>query len=86
MPHHNKFVGMTDAYVHILADAGAVSPAAQEIAAIDAVDTVHVITGDYDIIAQVELDNPDELPAVVADEIHDVSGVVDTVTNVAFEP
>lgn len=77
---------MTDAYVNILADPGAVTAAAEEIAALDAVTDVHVVTGEYDIIAQLDLDNPDDLPAVVADEIHSVSGVVDTVTNVAFEP
>ncbi|WP_049922037.1 Lrp/AsnC family transcriptional regulator [Halopiger djelfimassiliensis] len=77
---------MTDAYVNILADAGAVSAVADEIGGIDAVSTVHVVTGEYDVIAQLELDDPDDLPAVVADEIHTVSGVVDTVTNVAFEP
>ena len=77
---------MTDAYVNILADPGAVTAAANEIGDLDAVSTVHVVTGEYDIIAQLELTDPDDLPAVVAGEIHAVSGVVDTVTNVAFEP
>lgn len=77
---------MTDAYVNVLVDAGAVSAAAADIAAIDAVSTVHVVTGDFDIVAQVDLDDPNDLPDVVADEIHAVSGVYDTVTNVAFEP
>lgn len=77
---------MTDAYVHAIVDAGAVSQAASEIADIDAVADAHVVTGDFDVIARLELDDPDDLPHVVADEIHAVSGVVDTVTNVAFEP
>ena len=77
---------MTDAYVNVLVDAGAVTAAADEIGDLDAVSTVHVVTGEYDIIAQLELDDPNDLPGVVADEIHSVSGVVDTVTNVAFEP
>lgn len=77
---------MTDAYVNILVDAGAVSQAASDIASIAAVSTVHVVTGDFDIVAQVDLDDLDDLPGVVADEIHAVSGVYDTVTNVAFEP
>ncbi|MFC4439113.1 MULTISPECIES: Lrp/AsnC ligand binding domain-containing protein [Natrialbaceae] len=77
---------MTDAYVNILVDAGAVTAAADEITDLDAVSTVHVVTGEYDIIAQLELDDPDDLPGIVADEIHSVSGVVDTITNVAFEP
>lgn len=77
---------MTDAYVNILADAGAVSDAATEIEEFDAVSTVHVVTGEYDIVAQLDLGDPDDLPTVVADDIHAVSGVIDTVTNVAFEP
>jgi anthranilate phosphoribosyltransferase len=77
---------MTDAYVNAIVDPGAVTKAANEIADLGAVDTVHVVTGQYDIVAQLELDDPNDLPNVVADEIHSVTGVVDTVTNVAFEP
>lgn len=77
---------MTDAYVNILVDAGAVSETASEIADVPGVTAVHVVTGEHDIIAQVDLDDPDDLPSVVADEIHSVAGVIDTVTNVAFEP
>lgn len=77
---------MTDAYVNVIVDAGAVSAAAEAIADVDAVETVHVVTGDYDIVAQLELNDPDDLPHVVADEIHTVTGVADTITNVAFEP
>lgn len=77
---------MTDAYVNVLVDPGAVSAAANEIAELDAVSAVHVVTGEYDVVAQLEVDDLDELPGVVADEIHAVPGVVDTVTNVAFEP
>lgn len=77
---------MTDAYVNIVADAGAVSAAADEIATVDEVDTLHVVTGEYDIVAQLDLDDPDDLPGVVADKIHSVTGVANTVTHVAFEP
>lgn len=77
---------MTDAYVNAIVDPGAVTKAANEIADLSAVDTVPVVTGQYDIVAQLELDDPNDLPNVVADEIHSVTGVVDTVTNVAFEP
>jgi anthranilate phosphoribosyltransferase len=77
---------MTDAYVNAIVDPGAVTKAANEIADLGAVDTVHVVTGEYDVVAQLVLDDPNDLPHVVADEIHSVTGVVDTVTNVAFEP
>lgn len=77
---------MTDAYVNIVVDAGAVSAAADEIAAIEEVDTAHVVSGEHDIIAQLTLEDRNELPNVVADQIHTITGVADTVTNVAFEP
>lgn len=77
---------MTDAYVHAIVDAGAVSEAARRIAGVDAVSDVHVVTGEFDVIAQVDLDDPNDLPHVVADDVHSVTGVVETVTNVAFEP
>lgn len=77
---------MTDAYVNVIVDAGAVSEAARAIAAVDEVSDVHVVTGEFDIVAQLDLADPNDLPRVVADDIHTVTGVVDTVTNVAFEP
>ncbi|MDY7082313.1 MAG: Lrp/AsnC ligand binding domain-containing protein, partial [Halobacteria archaeon] len=63
-----------------------VSQSAREISRIEEVSDVHLVTGEYDIIAQLELGDRDELPKVVAENIHGVTGVVDTVTNVAFEP
>lgn len=76
---------MTDAFVHVYIDAGSVRQAAETIEAIDAVDSVHVVTGDYDLVVQLDLDDPDDLPDVVATEIHPVAGVIDTVTNVAYD-
>jgi len=77
---------MTDAYVHVVVDAGAASEAARRIADVPAVAEAHLVTGEHDVVAQLDLDSTDDIPTVVADQIHDVSGVVDTVTNVAFEP
>jgi len=77
---------MTDAFVNVVVQPGAVSSAAQEIGRVDAVEQVHVVTGDHDVVAQLELPDGEKLPDVVADEIHPVTGVIETVTNVAFEP
>ena len=77
---------MTDAYVNVLADPGAVSQAAADIHDIDEVSALHVVTGDYDIIAQLNLNDPDDLPRVVAEDIHGVTGVIETTTNVAYQP
>lgn len=77
---------MTDAYVNIMVEPGAVSNAVDEIGRQDGVAAVHTVTGEYDIIAQLELDSKDDIPQAVAEEIHGVAGVLDTFTNVAFEP
>lgn len=77
---------MTDAYVNVAVAAGAASEAARRIDALDSVSAAHLVTGEYDIVAQLDLSDADQIPTVVADEIHAVDGVADTVTNVAFEP
>jgi len=77
---------MTDAYVKIVSDPGAVSQAARTISDFEEVSDAHVVTGQYDVIAQLELDDGEELPVVVGERIHGVPGVIDTETHVAFEP
>ena len=77
---------MTDAFVHVHVDQGVAREAAESIAALDSVSAAHLVTGDYDVVAQLELEDTDGIPDVVAREIHGVTGVLDTVTNVAFEP
>lgn len=77
---------MTDAYVDVYLDGGSVTEAAQEIKSLDKVGDAHLVTGAYDIVAQLDLDDQDALPDVVANEIHEVTGVVDTITHVAYEP
>jgi DNA-binding Lrp family transcriptional regulator len=76
---------MAEAYVHVIADPGAVSRAASAISELESVASVHVVTGEYDVIARLELEEVDDLPTVVAEEIHSITGVIDTVTSLAFE-
>jgi anthranilate phosphoribosyltransferase len=75
---------MTDAFVHVVVDPGAVARAAAAIDDLDQVGSVHLVTGDHDLVVQLDLDEPGSLPQVVAEEIHGVTGVIDTVTNVAY--
>lgn len=82
----NVRLHMTDAYVNVVVAAGTASEAARRIDALDSVNAAHLVTGEYDVVAQLDLDDTDEIPTVVADDIHAVDGVADTVTNVAFEP
>lgn len=79
------FDSMTDAFVHIRAESTSVLHAAREVAEIEAVTTAHAVTGEYDVIAQIELDDPDDLPHVVAEEIQNAPPVERTMTSVAYE-
>lgn len=77
---------MTDAYVHVVAEPSAIGRAAGEIERQPSVEAVHLVTGEYDIIAQLDLESKDALASAVTEEIHAVMGVIDTETSVAFEP
>lgn len=87
MSNHTKHRAvMADAYVNVIVQAGAVSDVAREIDGLDSVAAAHLVTGDFDIVAQLDLDSKEDIPRVVTDEIHAIDGVRDTITNVAFEP
>jgi anthranilate phosphoribosyltransferase len=48
----------TDAFVHITVAAGETAPTASAVTDVERVRTAHVVTGDYDIVAQLDLDDP----------------------------
>lgn len=77
---------MTDAYVNVVVQPGAVQEAAAAIAESDSVSSVHLVTGETDLIVQVDVASKDDIAKAVTEDIHSVSGVADTQTNVAFEP
>ena len=76
---------MTDAYVHVMVEPGAVTNAAEAIAESDAVEQVQLVTGEADLVVSLDVDSKDEIAHVVTDEIHGISGVFDTQTSVAFD-
>lgn len=76
---------MTDAYVHVYVEPGAVSNAARAIADSPVASQVHLVTGAHDLVVQLEVDNKDDIAEAVTDAIHSVTGVLDTETHVAFE-
>lgn len=77
---------MTDAYVHVIAEPSAINQAATAIAALDAVATAHLVTGEHDITVQVDVPEDRTVADVVLNDIQSVMGVLDTETHVAFEP
>ena len=77
---------MTDAYVHVVVETTAMQQAATEIADAPPVEQVRMVTGEYDLVAQLDVESKDAIADAVSEHVHPVSGVVETVTNVAFEP
>lgn len=77
---------MTDAYVNVMVEPGAVQEAATAIAERDSVSSVHLVTGEVDLVVQLDLPSKDDIARVVTEDIHSVSGVFDTETSVAFDP
>lgn len=76
---------MTDAYVHVMVEPGAVNQAAEAISKSDAVEAVQLITGEADLMVRLDLASKDDIARVVTEEIHAATGVFDTETSVAFD-
>lgn len=77
---------MTDAYVHVMVEPGAVQQAAESIKNSEAVEKVQLITGEADLVVRLDLESKEDIASVVTEEIHAATGVFDTETSVAFDP
>jgi len=71
---------MVKAYVLIAIEGTEVSRAAKDISEIDEVENVHIIYGEYDIIAVVKAENLIDLKDLALEKIGKVRGVVKTST------
>jgi DNA-binding Lrp family transcriptional regulator len=72
-------MAMLDAFMLIQVDAGAGSKVRHEISAIQAVRIAHSVTGPYDLVARVHVEDMDTLGALLSD-IQQVPGVLRTLT------
>lgn len=76
---------MVVAYVMVKAHTGEAGKLRDEIESIDGVLSAHIVAGDVDIIAKVEVDSPAMVKEIAADSIQVLSGVEDTHTYIAME-
>ncbi|WP_178918151.1 Lrp/AsnC family transcriptional regulator [Natronomonas gomsonensis] len=76
---------MVVAYVMVKAHTGEADRLKNDIEAIDGVVSAHIVAGDVDIIAKVEVDSPAEVKDIAATTIQNLDGVEDTRTYVAME-
>jgi DNA-binding Lrp family transcriptional regulator len=56
-----------------------------DIEAVDGVERAHIVAGDIDLIAVVDVDSPSEVKDVAATHIQNIDGVETTQTYIAME-
>ena len=75
---------MVVAYVMVKAYTGEAGRLRNDIEAIDGVASAHIVAGDIDIIAKVDVDTPGDVKKIAADSIQSLEGVENTHTYVAM--
>ena len=75
---------MVTAYVMIKANTGAADRLVDEIDTIEGVQETHIVAGDVDLIAKVEVETPGEVKDVAAASIQAIDGVESTRTYIAM--
>lgn len=76
---------MVTAYIMIKAHTGEADRLKREIEAIDGVVDAHIVAGDIDLIAKVEVDTPAQVKDVAATHIQEINGVENTQTYIAMD-
>ena len=76
---------MVTAYVMVKAHTGDADRLRGAIAEIDGVTSCHIVAGDVDLIAKVEVDTPADVKDIAATQIQNIEGVEDTQTYVAMD-
>jgi DNA-binding Lrp family transcriptional regulator len=76
---------MVRAYIMVKAYTGEADRLKTDITDIDGVERAHIVAGDVDIIAVVDVGSPAEVKDVAATHVQDIDGVEDTQTYIAMD-
>jgi DNA-binding Lrp family transcriptional regulator len=76
---------MVTAYVMVKANTGEADRLKTAIMDLDGVVDAHIVAGDVDIIAKLDVDSPADVKEIAADGVQGVSGVEDTQTYIAMD-
>jgi DNA-binding Lrp family transcriptional regulator len=76
---------MVVAYIMVKANTGDADRLKSEIDAIDGVVEVHIVAGDVDLIAKVDVDTPGDVKDISATTIQNIEGVETTQTYIAMD-
>jgi DNA-binding Lrp family transcriptional regulator len=75
---------MVTAYIMVKAHTGEADRLLNDVAAIDGVVDAHIVAGDVDIIAKIEVDSPAAVKDIAASQIQSTEGVEDTETYISM--
>lgn len=76
---------MVHAYIMIKAHTGEADRLRETIEGIDGVERAHIVAGDIDLIAVVDVETPAAVKDVAATEIQSTDGIEDTQTYIAMD-
>ncbi|MFC7082540.1 Lrp/AsnC family transcriptional regulator [Halorussus caseinilyticus] len=76
---------MVTAYVMVKANTGEADRLKNAIMDLDGVIDAHIVAGDVDIIAKLDVDSPADVKEIAADGIQGIQGVEDTQTYIAMD-
>lgn len=75
---------MVKAYIMVITSAGTVQDVLSEIEKLDHVIEANAVAGDYDVIVEVEADEPGDLLPTIASEMQGIDGVGNTRTYITL--
>jgi len=75
---------MRFAYILIKSESGRIKEVADQLAEIEEISEVHSISGPYDLLAKVRVDQYEELGDMVPGKIQKIAGIRETITFLVF--
>jgi len=75
---------MVRAYIMVKAHTSEADRLEEAIAKIDGVERAHIVAGDIDLIAVIDVDSPADVKDIAAGEIRSIDGVSSTQTYIAM--
>lgn len=75
---------MVVAYVLIKANTGEADRLLTDVSEVDGVVDSHVVAGDVDLIAKIDVDAPTDVKRIVANNLQSIDGVEDTETYISM--
>lgn len=76
---------MVHAFVMVKADSGDAESVLDAVLAVGGITEAHIVAGDFDIIAEIEVEEVYDVLGTAATDIRSIEAVVDTKTYVALE-